>query len=106
MERRFLEQQLEAGRSLEEIGAAVGKHPSTVGYWLKKHGLAAVNSERFSPRGGIGRERMEALVERGMTTRAIARECSVSYSTARYWLKRHGFTTARSQPRTEGPSPG
>ena len=27
--------------SLEAIGAELGKHPSTVGYWLKKHGLTA-----------------------------------------------------------------
>jgi len=27
--------------SLEAIGERVGKHPSTVSYWLKKHGLSA-----------------------------------------------------------------
>ena len=105
MKRRFLEEQLAAGRSLEQIGAAVGKHPSTVGCWLKKHGLVAVNHDRFSPRGGIERERLEVLVKRGMTTRAIARECSVSYSTARYWLKRHGLETTRQRRRVEGPLP-
>jgi transposase len=82
MERAFLEEQLTAGRSLEQIGAAVGKHPSTVGYWLKKHGLEAAHRAKFSARGGIERPRLAALVDRGLTTRAIARECSVSYSTA------------------------
>jgi IS30 family transposase len=97
MERRFLQQQLEAGRSLEQIGAAVGKHPSTVGYWLKKHGLAAVNSAKYAPRGGLQREQVVALVERGLTTRQIARECAVSESTIQYWLGRYGLRTVRAR---------
>jgi IS30 family transposase len=30
------------GMSLETIGRELGKHPSTVGYWLKKHELTAI----------------------------------------------------------------
>jgi transposase len=105
MERVFLEHQLAAGRSLEQIGAAVGKHPSTVGYWVKKHGLRAVHSDKYAPRGGIERDRIAALVDQGLTTRAIARGCSVSYSTVRYWLKRYGIDNARPYRRSDGPQP-
>lgn len=97
MEREFLEAQLAAGRSLEQIGRLVGKHPSTVGYWLKKHGLVAAHHAEYAPRGGITRERLAELVELGLTTRAIAAECSVGYSTVRYWLKRHGLETLRTR---------
>src|SRR5437879_5332336 len=105
MEREFLEEQLAAGLSLEQVGRLVGKHPSTVGYWLKKHGLVAAHHAEYAPRGGIARERLAELVELGLTTRAIAAKCSVGYSTARYWLKRHGLETARRrrEPARDGP---
>ena len=90
-----MERQLAAGRSLEQIGAAVGRHPSTVGYWVKKHGLAAAHRDKHAPRGGIPREVLEALSNEGMTVREIAAECGVSYSTVRHWLQRHGLTRAR-----------
>ena len=49
MEREFLERQLAEGRSLEYIGALVGKDPSTVGYWLKKHGLVLRDTRMLDP---------------------------------------------------------
>src|SRR5207302_588790 len=62
MEREFLERQLADGRSLEYIGALVGKDPSTVSYWLKKHGLHAVYREKHAARGGLSREQLEGRV--------------------------------------------
>jgi hypothetical protein len=99
MERAFLEEQLAAGRSLEAIGRLVGKHPSTVGYWLKKHGLVAAQHHKFTPRGGLDRERLADCVDAGMNVRQIARACSVSYSTARYWLRRYGLETVPARQR-------
>ena len=46
----MLEGLLSAGLSLESIGERVGRHPSTVAYWLDHHGLEAVNRERHAPR--------------------------------------------------------
>ena len=51
MERDLLEGYLEEGLSLRQIGALEGRDPSTVGYWVQKHGLKAVNSERNAPKG-------------------------------------------------------
>jgi transposase len=93
MDRGSLELLLGQGLSIEKIAERFGKHPSTVSYWLAKHGLKAVNREKHAARGGIERERLEALVEAGMTIAQIARECGVSNATVRHWLGRHGLRT-------------
>jgi hypothetical protein len=49
MDRDWLEAQLAAGRSIESIAKEVGKHPSTVSYWLKKHGLTSHYAELHGP---------------------------------------------------------
>lgn len=93
MDRAVLERFLDAGLSLEEIGRRLERDASTVGYWLKKHGLAANGRERHSPRGGIERETLEELVDEGLSTRAIAERLDVSQSTVRHWLRRHGLAS-------------
>jgi len=57
----LLEQLLGQKLSLAEIGRRAGLHESTVGYWIKKHGLEAVGAEKYSPKGGLRREQI--LVE-------------------------------------------
>jgi transposase len=39
MEATDFEGYLRRGLSLEQIAALTGRHPSTVAYWVKKHGL-------------------------------------------------------------------
>ena len=99
MKREQLERWLADGLSLIEMGRRAGMHPSTVGYWVRKHGLRAANAERFSPRGGLSREDLQPLVERGLTLREIALNLDRSIATVRYWLKRHGMTTTGATPR-------
>ncbi len=91
MDKGFLEDCLANGMSLEAIGERVGKHPSTVSYWLKKHGLAAVGRGRFSPRGRIERCLLEAAIKDGRTLREMARETNRDISTVRYWLRQFGL---------------
>ncbi len=67
MDREWLEQQLERGKSLPAIAKLVGKDASTVGYWVKKHGLRANGADKYSPRGGVSRDRLAPLVAAGMT---------------------------------------
>jgi IS30 family transposase len=38
MDELELSSMLDAGMSLEKIGETVGRHPSTVSYWLAKYG--------------------------------------------------------------------
>jgi transcriptional regulator with XRE-family HTH domain len=60
MEKAVLERRLAEGLSLSAIGERAGKHPSTVSYWLKKHGLTAARSERYAPRGRLEKSELEA----------------------------------------------
>ena len=102
MEKRFLEDCLAEGMSLEAIGERVGRHPSTVSYWLKKHGLAAAGRERHSPNGAVDPARVPKLVEEGASIRDMAEEFGVGYSTLRYWLRRLDLQTERSVRKKEG----
>ena len=45
MERESLRLLLAQGQSVEQIAKRFGKHPSTVAYWMAKHGLVAPNRE-------------------------------------------------------------
>jgi transposase-like protein len=96
MERVWLKARLAQGRSIESIAKEVGKHPSTVGYWVKKHGLVSAHAERHSAKGGIAREILERLVAQGGSSHGIARELGVSQTTVRHWLKQHGLETSRA----------
>ncbi len=89
MERLALEGYLAKGLSLERIAALVGKSPSTVSYWVMKHGLVAVHRDKHASRGGIERERLEAFVAQGMSMRAMARELDVGLATVRYWMAKY-----------------
>jgi transposase-like protein len=91
---------LSRGFSIEEIGRRFGKHPSTVSYWMKKHGLEAVHHHKHAGRGGIDRERLEALVEEGGSIAEIAADVDLSKATVRYWLRRYGLRTLNARHRS------
>jgi transposase-like protein len=97
MEADWLRSRLESGRSIESIARESGKHPSTVGYWVNKHGLTSSHSPRHAARGEISREALEAMLAEGLTVRAMADRLGRSYSTVRHWLARHGLATPRGR---------
>lgn len=97
MDKRFLEDCLAKGMSLEKIGQLTRKHPSTVGYWFKKHGLRALGAERHSPKQNIDPARVRDLAQAGATIREICEELDAGYSSVRYWIVKLGLTTARMQ---------
>lgn len=103
MDRARLERLLDTGLSLEEIARQLERHPSTVGYWLRKHGLEAGGRAKHAPRGGIERDVLEALIAEGRTIRQIAAELEVGYGTVRHWLRRYALRTkAAERPRERG----
>jgi len=94
MERNQLKQWLDQGLSLPQIGALVNRDPSTVGYWVQKHGLVANGRGKYAPRGGLTREQLEPLVNEGATLAEIAERLNRSTSTIRHWLRKFGLKTA------------
>jgi transposase len=93
MDRASLEQLLGQGLSLAEIGRRFGKHEATVGYWVKKYGLQAANRDKHVARGGLAREDLEPLIERGMSIAQIAEAVKCSKGTVRHWLRQYGLKT-------------
>jgi transposase len=96
MDPEWLAAQLTAGRSIESIAREVGKHPSTVAYHVKKHGLRSQHAERHAARGGLARETLEPLVLEGCSLRTIAERLGVSYATVQHWVRRYELTTVRA----------
>jgi transposase len=93
MDRASLEQLLGQGLSLAEIGRRFDLHEATVGYWVKKYGLEAVNRAKHASRGGIARGELEVLVEAGNSIAEIAEAVDRSKATVRHWLIRYGLKT-------------
>lgn len=98
-----LAQMLSEGLSLAEIGRRVGRHESTVAYWVGQHGLQAGNAERHAARGGLTRDELEPLVAEGLTIAEIAVRADRSKTTVRYWLQRHGLKTSSRRGRRRSP---
>ena len=87
MEREWLERELTAGRSIEAIAREVGRDPSTVAYWVNKHGLTSQHAPKHAARGGLAFDVLAADIAEGLSARAIAAGRGVSYATVRHWLR-------------------
>jgi transposase len=99
MDREWLAERLQAGRSIESIARETGRSASTVAYWVNKHGLSSRHAAKHAARGGVERERLQALVEDGRSIRQIAAELGTSAATARHWLAKYGLETLRAAQR-------
>ncbi len=99
MDKESLKLLLAQGLSVERIGERFGKHPSTVSYWMAKHGLEANRRHVHAAKGGIEREQLEELVQAGMTIAEIAAVVGLSKATVRHWLKRYSLRTEATQRR-------
>jgi len=96
VDKAFLEECLAEGMSLEAIGESVGKHESTVSYWLKKHGLEAAKAEKHAAKGGVAKEDLERFLAAGLSLREIARHMDCSLATIHHWICKYGLETERS----------
>jgi transposase len=97
MDAEWLASRLADGLSIETIAREAGRSPSTIGYWVNKHGLTSSHAATHAARGGIERGTLQALVEDGRSIREIAEQLGVSYTTVRHWLKRYELTTPRAR---------
>jgi transposase-like protein len=91
MRKEELEGYLAEGLSLAQIGARVGRNPSTISYHLKKHGLKPVNQQRHKERGALPERELRELHARGASLREIAQHFDRGTNTVRYWLKKFGL---------------
>ncbi len=99
MDKRFLEECLDWGLSLDAIGELTAKHPSTVSYWLKKHGLRARGSGVHAPKGQIDESQLVDLIAEGLSLREIAERLGRSVTVVRYWIDRYGIKRERCRRR-------
>jgi transposase-like protein len=97
MDKDALQLLLAQGVSVEQIGRRFSRHPSTVSYWMRKHGLEAPNRAKHAGKGGLDRDELADLVARRMTIRQIAGELDRSTATVRHWLRRYGLSTVATQ---------
>ncbi|HEX6781858.1 MAG TPA: helix-turn-helix domain-containing protein [Solirubrobacterales bacterium] len=89
MDKELLEECLGEGLSLEAIGKRVGKHESTVSYWMKKYDLGATKAEKHAAKGAPPKEEMERLLGAGLSLREIADRLDRSLATIRHWMRRY-----------------
>jgi len=90
---------LAQGESIERIAGRFGKDPSSISYWMKKYGLASPYAEKHAAKGGIERERLEALVDAGLSIAEIGAAVGLSKATVRHWLRRYELRTRGSAER-------
>jgi transposase len=101
LDREALQAMLAEGCSLEEIGRRVDRHPSTISYWLRRHGLRAIGAPQHTPRGGLDKRQLEELIAGDLSIRDIAIRVDRTYNTVRYWLRRYGLETTTLARRGE-----
>ncbi|HEV2753748.1 MAG TPA: helix-turn-helix domain-containing protein [Solirubrobacteraceae bacterium] len=92
---------LAAGFSLDGIAREAQRSPSTVSYWLDKHGLEANGAARFAAKGGLSREQLAPLVSEGLSVPAIAQRLGCSPAMVRRWLDHYGLQTRQSSNRAK-----
>jgi hypothetical protein len=104
MDRDRLKHHLDEGMSLEQIGILENRDPTTVGYWVKKHGFVPNGRSKHAARGGLTRHQLEPLVARDMTISEIAQTLGRSPAAVRYWLDKLELSTkGRRGPRPSVP---
>jgi transposase-like protein len=96
MDKRWLANQLSQGFSIEAIARDVGRHPSTLAYWVNRHDLASSHAPKHAARGGIARETLEPLVTEGLSVQQIAERLGRGGTTVRYWLRKHELVTVHA----------
>ncbi|HEY7077596.1 MAG TPA: helix-turn-helix domain-containing protein [Solirubrobacteraceae bacterium] len=97
MDPAWLAEKLATGRSIESLAREAGRSPSTVAYWVNKHGLRSTHASRHAARGGIERATLAALVEEGLSIRQMADRLGLSYTAVRHWLARYELATPRAR---------
>jgi hypothetical protein len=100
-----LAEKLASGSSIEAIAREIGRHPSSVAYWVHKHGLTSSHAPRHAPRGPIERELLAEIVACELSIRDIADVLDRGTASVRHWLRKHGLETPRTTRLRVGRTP-
>lgn len=101
MDRDELSERLRSGLSLAAIAREWGCDPSTVRYWIDRHGLAGLMTTSPPAREPVTSETLRALVDEGLSLRQISTRVGRSQTAVRAAIGRLGLSTARSKRRDE-----
>jgi transposase-like protein len=99
MDREWLTERLAAGASIEAIAREVGRDPSTVSYWARRHGLTSAHAMRHAARGSIDGELLAEIVACELSVRDMAEVFDRSPTTIRHWLRRHRLSSGPAKRR-------
>ncbi len=100
MDKARLVSLIDEGLSIDGIADRVGRSPSTVSYWLRRHALEANGGRRYGPKPSLDRDLLAELVRRGLSVPTIAAELGCPSSRVRYWLERYSLETRQSRNRS------
>jgi transposase len=67
MDKHSLQLLLAQGVSVERIAKRFGKDPSTISYWLKRHGLISPYAAKHAAKGALDPQQLEECVQSGIT---------------------------------------
>ena len=95
MDKDWLETQLAAGRSIESIAREVGKHPSTVGYWVEEaRTRSRLHAAKHAARGGVrSRDARRARESAACRCARSARRLGWAIAAVQYWLTKYELKT-------------
>lgn len=99
MGRDELAELIDKGWSLERIARHFNRPPSTIAYWVVRHGLALAGREEHATRPALELAALRDLVEAGATIAEIAEAVDRSPGTVRRWLVRVGLRTRNAERR-------
>lgn len=102
VDKSALELLLAQGLSIERIAKRFRRDPSTISYWMKKHGLTSPYAAKHAAKGGLDKSELEALVEAGASIDAIAQTLGRGTATVRHWLSKYGLETEAAVQRRAG----
>lgn len=104
LRRMYVEQEMSFGEIAEEVGTSI----STVGRWIKEHGIQTRQSNQ--DKTDADRELLKdaeylekRYYEDGLTLKELGDEIGCSDDNVKYWLEKHGLgTRSKSESFTDG----
>lgn len=98
-DRATFQRLLAEGLSVDAIGERLDLTPSTVSWWLTRHGLESNGRARFGPKPALDADALAALVAEGHGVVEIARRLGVTPGRVRRALASAGLQTSAGRRR-------